>query len=73
MHRTPAQGGTGTLTLPARYRVSVMPRDLEQFTTEETAEVLRVSIPALKSRLLRGRLMLREALGPIMGRRAANV
>ncbi len=61
------------LTLPAKYRIPVMLRDLEQLTTEETAEVLKVSVPALKSRLLRGRLMLREALAPMMGRRAANV
>jgi predicted DNA-binding protein (UPF0251 family) len=31
-------------------------------TTEEAAEVLQISIPALKTRLLRARLMMREAL-----------
>jgi RNA polymerase sigma-70 factor (ECF subfamily) len=61
------------LTLPAKYRVAVMLRDLEQFTAEETAQALEITVPALKSRLLRGRLMLREALAPTMGRRAANV
>jgi RNA polymerase sigma-70 factor (ECF subfamily) len=61
------------LTLPAKYRVVVMLRDLEQFTAEETAQALEITIPALKSRLLRGRLMLREALAPTMGKRAANV
>jgi RNA polymerase sigma-70 factor (ECF subfamily) len=61
------------LTLPAKYRVVVMLRDLEQFTAEETAQALEITIPALKSRLLRGRLMLREALAPIMGKKAANV
>jgi len=61
------------LTLPAKYRVVVMLRDLEQFTAEETAQALEMTIPALKSRLLRGRLMLREALAPTMGKRAANV
>jgi RNA polymerase sigma-70 factor (ECF subfamily) len=61
------------LTLPAKYRIPVVLRDLEGLTTEETAEALRITVPALKSRLLRGRLMLREALAPIMGRRAANV
>jgi RNA polymerase sigma-70 factor, ECF subfamily len=50
-----------------------MLRDLEQFTAEETAQALEIKIPALKSRLLRGRLMLREALAPTMGKRAANV
>jgi RNA polymerase sigma-70 factor (ECF subfamily) len=50
-----------------------MLRDLEQFTAEETVQALEITIPALKSRLLRGRLMLREALAPAMGKRAANV
>ena len=61
------------LTLPAKYRIPVMLRDLEQFTAEQTAQALEITVPALKSRLLRGRLMLREALAPAMGRRAANV
>ena len=61
------------LKVPAKYRIPVMLRDLEQFTTEETAEILNVGVPALKSRLLRGRLMLREALAPSLGRRVANV
>jgi RNA polymerase sigma-70 factor (ECF subfamily) len=61
------------LTLPAKYRVVVMLRDLEQFTAEETVQALEITIPALKSRLLRGRLMLREALAPTMGKKAANV
>ena len=61
------------LALPVKYRVAVMLRDLEQFTAEETADVLKITVPALKSRLLRGRLMLREAVTPIMGRRVANV
>jgi len=61
------------LKLPTKYRVPVMLRDLEQCTAEETAEVLEITVAALKSRLLRGRLMLREALAPMMGRRAANV
>jgi len=61
------------LTVPAKYRVVVMLRDLEQFTAEETAQALEITIPALKSRLLRGRLMLREALAPTMGKRAVNV
>ena len=52
------------LGLPAKYRVVVMLRDLEQFPTEEVAKQLGLSVPALKARLLRGRLMLRESLSP---------
>ncbi|HEV3253243.1 MAG TPA: sigma-70 family RNA polymerase sigma factor [Candidatus Acidoferrales bacterium] len=37
-------------------------RDVEGFSTEETASILSVSIPTVKSRLLRARLHLREKL-----------
>jgi RNA polymerase sigma-70 factor (ECF subfamily) len=50
--------------LPANYRVAVILRDVEQFRTDEVAKQLGLSVPALKARLLRGRLMLREALSP---------
>ncbi len=50
--------------LPLKYRTVVVLRDLQQLSTEEAAAVLDISIPALKARLIRGRLMLREALTP---------
>ena len=37
-------------------------RDVEELSTEETAQALDLSIPAVKSRLLRARLQLREKL-----------
>ena len=37
-------------------------RDVEGLSTEETAEMLNLSVPAVKSRLLRARLQLRERL-----------
>jgi RNA polymerase sigma-70 factor (ECF subfamily) len=54
----------GILALPSKYRVVLMLRDLEQLSIEEAASALRLGIPALKARQLRGRLMLREALAP---------
>jgi DNA-directed RNA polymerase specialized sigma24 family protein len=39
-------------------------RDLQQLSTEEAAGALDLGVPALKARLIRGRLMLREALAP---------
>jgi len=54
----------GIMQLPAKYRVVLMMRDIEQLSTEETAENLGLSVPATKTRLLRARLMLREALSP---------
>jgi RNA polymerase sigma-70 factor, ECF subfamily len=44
------------------YRTVFMLRDVEELSTEETAEALDLSIPAVKSRLLRARLQLRELL-----------
>jgi len=52
------------MKLPAKYRVVVLLRDFEQLSAEDAALALGLGIPALKSRLLRGRLMLREALAP---------
>jgi RNA polymerase sigma-70 factor (ECF subfamily) len=54
----------GILALPANYRVVVMLRDIEQLSADEVARQLGLSIPAVKTRLLRGRLMLREWLSP---------
>jgi len=44
------------------YRSVFVLRDIEDMSTEETAEVLGLSVPAVKSRLLRARLQLREKL-----------
>ena len=54
----------GLLRLPAKYRVIVMLRDIEQLSTDDVARQLGLSVPAVKTRLLRGRLMLREWLSP---------
>ncbi len=54
----------GIMGLPAKYRLAVMLRDIEQIPTEEVARQLGLSVPALKARVLRGRLMLRESLAP---------
>jgi RNA polymerase sigma-70 factor, ECF subfamily len=48
--------------LPYKYRVAVLLRDISQFSTEDAAATLGLSVPALKARVLRGRLMLRESL-----------
>jgi len=48
--------------LPASFRTVFVLRDVEGLSTEETAEALNLSIPAVKSRLLRARLQLRERL-----------
>jgi RNA polymerase sigma-70 factor, ECF subfamily len=48
--------------LPYKYRIAVLLRDISQFSTEDAAATLGLSVPALKARVLRGRLMLRESL-----------
>ncbi len=60
------------MKLPAKYRVAVMLRDLEQLNTEEAATALGLNVATLKTRLLRGRLMLREALAPHFRRRPSG-
>ena len=50
------------MKLPVKYRVALMLRDLEELSTEEAAAALGLSIPGVKARVLRGRLMLRESM-----------
>jgi RNA polymerase sigma-70 factor, ECF subfamily len=49
-------------SLKPAYRTVFVLRDIEELSIEETAEALRLSISAVKSRLLRARLQLREKL-----------
>jgi RNA polymerase sigma-70 factor, ECF subfamily len=44
------------------YRTVFALRDVEELSTEETAKALGISVPAVKSRLLRARLKLRDKL-----------
>jgi RNA polymerase sigma-70 factor (ECF subfamily) len=55
--------------LPQGFRIVFVLRDVEGLSTEETAETLGLSIPAVKSRLLRARLQLRERLSRYFHRR----
>lgn len=48
--------------LEPQFRTVFLLRDVEEFSTEETAAMLGLSVPAVKSRLLRARLKLRERL-----------
>jgi RNA polymerase sigma-70 factor (ECF subfamily) len=53
--------------LPTVYRVPVILRDIQGLSTEEASAVLKVKPQTLKSRLHRGRLMLREHLADFAG------
>jgi RNA polymerase sigma-70 factor, ECF subfamily len=49
-------------SLPPIYRETFVLRDVEGLRAEEAAEILGLTLPAIKSRLLRARLLMREAL-----------
>jgi RNA polymerase sigma-70 factor (ECF subfamily) len=55
------------LELPAIYRAPIVLRDLRGLSTEEASAVLNVKGQTLKSRLHRGRLILRRRLGAFAG------
>jgi RNA polymerase sigma-70 factor, ECF subfamily len=55
------------------FRTVFVLRDIEELSTEETAETLDISVPAVKSRLLRARLALREKLTRKFKRKGEDV
>src|SRR5262249_33532225 len=61
------------MKLPAKYRVALMLRDLEELSTEQAANALGLTIPGLKARVLRGRLMLRESMVAYFAKGSAGV
>ncbi len=48
--------------LPEPYRAVLVLRDVDELTAPEAAERLNISLDAVKSRLHRARLMIRERL-----------
>jgi len=55
--------------LDEMYRTVFALRDVQGFSTEETAELLELSVPAVKSRLHRARLFLRRELAEYFEKR----
>src|SRR5205823_8857562 len=58
--------------LPPSFRTVFVLRDVEGLSTEETADALGLSVPAVKSRLLRARLQLRERLSRHFKKKKSN-
>jgi len=52
--------------LPEPYRTTVLLSDVDEMSMEEIATTMSVTVPAVKSRLHRGRLALRKALEPYL-------
>ncbi len=59
--------------LKPTFRTVFLLRDVEDLSTEETAAALDISVPAVKSRLLRARLELRERLTRIFKKKGDDV
>lgn len=59
--------------LDEKYRAVFVLRDIEGCSTRETAEILGLSVEAVKVRLLRARLMLRERLTRLFGDETTQV
>jgi RNA polymerase sigma-70 factor (ECF subfamily) len=53
--------------LPEAYRAPLVLRDLEELSTEETAQILNLEPNLVRTRLHRARLMLRGYLGHLVG------
>jgi len=60
-------------SLKPAFRTVFVLRDIEELSTEETAQALAISVPAVKSRLLRARLQLREKLTRFFRRKGDDV
>ncbi|MEX2116500.1 MAG: sigma-70 family RNA polymerase sigma factor [Bacteroidota bacterium] len=56
----------GLKALPEKFRLPVILKDLDGFSYEEIAEVLQCELGTVKSRLSRGRAMLRTILKPLL-------
>jgi RNA polymerase sigma-70 factor (ECF subfamily) len=58
--------------LDPAFRIVFLLRDVEELSTVETADLLGLSVPAVKSRLLRARLRLRQRLSKSFKGSATN-
>ena len=60
--------GRALAALPWIYREVFVLRDVQHLTVSETAQALDISVAAVKTRLHRARLQMREQLAPVFGR-----
>jgi len=60
------------LALPVAYREALVLRDVEGLSAEEAAKIVGIEVGALKSRLHRARMEMRERLGDVLSSGAAR-
>ena len=60
---------SATDALPEIYRTVFLLRDVEGLSTEETAEILDISVPTVKTRLHRARIALRDTITSYFNKR----
>ncbi|MBR9974270.1 MAG: RNA polymerase sigma factor [Bacteroidetes bacterium] len=65
-HETRELIDRGLQRLPEKYRLPVILKDMEGLSYEEMADVMRCELGTVKSRLSRGRSMLRNYLKPLL-------
>ena len=58
---------TAIQSLPPKYRIVFNLRDIEGFSTKETADILEISIQSVKTRLHRARFFLRKKISELYG------
>lgn len=56
----------GLKTLPEKFRTAVVLKDIEGLSYEEIAKIMKCELGTVKSRIFRGRAMLRKALKPLL-------
>lgn len=60
---------SGLALLPPQLRAVVVLRDVQGLSNEEAAQALKTSVPSLKSKLHRGRVLLRNYLDPYLAQK----
>ncbi|NDC36645.1 MAG: sigma-70 family RNA polymerase sigma factor [Proteobacteria bacterium] len=72
-HQLRAELDEAVQKLPEEYRIIFVLRDVDGLSNHEVSEILDISIPAVKSRLHRSRLMLRKRLARFYEDYTSNV
>ncbi len=62
--------GQAIATLPERYRVALVLRDIDGLAYEEISQILKIPGGTVRSRINRARLMLKRKLEPVLRREA---